>query len=149
MKRTILKSLMLLTLVFAVLSLLQAQSLLQPDPRLKKGYESEYLELLRQNYPSTLEILNFELDNAWFIAGPEIAPKAETMEYLYYRDPITGDKTDERVEETNVENINICEYYYDKKYDSHVFYKIGDTGVIIGFYSVLEMAKKFNSSKNL
>ncbi|MDD3861215.1 MAG: hypothetical protein PHW83_13565 [Bacteroidales bacterium] len=148
MKRTVLKSLMLITLICAVMSLSQAQSVLQADPRLEKAYDSEYLEHLRQNSPSTLEILNFELDNSWFIAGPEIAAKADGMEYLFYRDPVTGNKTDVRVEITNVEDINIAEYYFDRKYDNYVFYKIGDSGMIIGFYSSLETAKKYNISKN-
>ncbi|MDD3741079.1 MAG: hypothetical protein PHH30_07540, partial [Bacteroidales bacterium] len=146
--RTVLKSLMLLTLICAVTTLLQAQTLLQADPRLEKAYDSEYLEHLRQNSPSTLEILNFELDNSWFIAGPEIAAKADGMEYLYYRDPVSGEKTDVRVEDTNIEEINIAEYFFDRKYDSYVFYKIGDSGMIIGFYSSLETAKRFNISKN-
>lgn len=149
MKRAVLISLMFIILVFAFVSYADAQSSLQPDPRLKKAYDSEYLENLKQNSPTTLEYLNFELDNSWFIAGPEILPKADAMEYLYYRDVESGTKSDVLVEVTNVEDINIAEYYYDRKYDSYVFYKIGDSGVIIGFYSVVEMAKKYNSSKNL
>lgn len=149
MKRTVLKSIMLLTLICTVISYSQSQSLLQPDSRLKKAYDSEYLENLKQNSPSTLEILNFELDNSWFIAGPEITSKADAMEYLYYRDPITGEKTDVRVEVSNVEELNIAEYFFDRKYDSYVFYKIGDSGMIIGFYSSLETAKRFNISKTL
>ncbi|HOZ31058.1 MAG TPA: hypothetical protein PLL66_09090 [Bacteroidales bacterium] len=148
MKRAVLKSIMLLFSICALLSYTKAQSELKPDLRLNKAYDQEYLENLRQNSPSTLEYLNFELDNSWFIAGPEILPKADAMEYLYYRDPVSGEKSDIRVEVSDVEDINIAEYYYDRKYESHVFYKIGDSGMIIGFYSVKETAQKYNISKN-
>lgn len=148
MKRTVSKSLMLLTLIFAVISFSQAQSVLKPDARLNKTYDSEYLENLRQNSPSTLEILNFELDNSWFIAGPELLPKIETMDYLYYRDPVTGDKTDTKFLETNPNKINIAECYFERQHNTYIYYKIGDSGEIIGFYSAMETAKRFNISKN-
>lgn len=149
MKRVVLKNFILLISICALLSYTQAQSEIQPDLRLIKAHDKEYMENLRQNSPSTLEYLNFKLDNSWFIAGPEILSKTDAMEYLYYKDTISGEKADIRVEVSDVEDINIAEYFYDRKYDTHVFYKIGDSGMIIGFYSVKETARKYNISKNL
>ncbi|MDD4217051.1 MAG: hypothetical protein PHZ24_06930 [Bacteroidales bacterium] len=117
------------------------------DNRLKQGYDLDYLENLETNSPSTLSILTYDLDHSWFIAGEEIQPKAPSMDYLYYKNPNTGEKTDVRVESIDVNNINIAKFYYEREHDSYKFYKIGDSGIIIGFYPALENAKRYNNYK--
>ncbi len=118
------------------------------DNRLKQGYDVSYLESLKTKSPSTLSILTYDLDHSWFIAGEEISSKAPSMEHLYYKDPNTGEKTDVRVENIDVNNINIARFYYEREHDSYKFYKIGNSGIIIGFYSAIENAKRYNNYKN-
>jgi len=118
------------------------------DNRLKEGYDLNYLENLETNSPSTLRILTYDLDHSWFIAGEEISPKAPSMDYLYYKDLTTGERTDVQVENIDLDNINIALFYYEREHQAHKFYKIGNTGIIIGFYSALENAKRYNNLKN-
>ncbi len=118
------------------------------DNRLERGYQIEYLENLAKKSPSTLRLLTYNLDHSWFIAGDEINSKETSMEYLYYKDPLTQEKTDTKVNNIDINNLNIAEFYYEREYDTHKFYRIGNTGIIIGFYSALENAKRFNNHKN-
>ncbi|MDD2635599.1 MAG: hypothetical protein PHW82_08900 [Bacteroidales bacterium] len=136
-----------IALNFITISIL-GQNEKEIDNRLKEGYELSYLNNLKTNSPSTLSILTYDLDYSWFIAGEEISSKAPNMEYLYYKDPSTGEKTDVRVESVDIENINISSFYYERGHDTYKFYKIGNSGVIIGFYSALENAKRYNNYKN-
>ncbi len=67
---------------------------------------------------------------------------------MYYKAPATGEKTDVQVKNVDLDNINIATFYFEREYDSYKFYKIGDTGIIIGFYPAIENAKKYNNFKN-
>ncbi|MDR2008980.1 MAG: hypothetical protein LBQ22_00675 [Bacteroidales bacterium] len=145
MKKTLLKS-----LFFAFLSLMALSAVsqkVQVDNRLKACFDADYLVNL-QNGPSsiTLEILNFSLDHAWYKAD-ELKEKIDGFEYLYYKDISTGERSDKRVEKIDWNNINIYEYYFDQGGNNRTFYKIGDTGTIIGFYSLVEVADMFNKEK--
>ena len=43
--------------------------------------------------------------------------------------------------------VNIAEFYYERPYNNRVYYKVGKTGTIIGFYSNKEMSEMFNGMK--
>lgn len=117
------------------------------DERLKACYSDEYLINLQEKSPSTLDILNFNLDNSWFIAGDDITSKKDSFDYLYYIDPETMEKSENRVENIDINNVNISKYFIEREYDRYVFYKIGDSDLIIGFYSLKKVAELYNKSK--
>ena len=145
------KSAKLITLVFLsniAFITLSAQENIEIDSRLKNGYQIEYLQNLQSNSPSTLLLLTYNLDNSWFIADEKISAKIESMEYLYYKNPETQEKTENKVQSIDLNNINIATFYYEREHNANKFYKIGNTGVVIGFYSATENANRFNNHKN-
>ena len=148
MKKITKKNVFLFFLSISFTLAVSAQEKTEIDSRLENEYQIEYLQNLQENSPSTLRLLNYNLDYSWFIAGEEISSKIPSMEYLYYKDPLTQEKSENKVESIDINNINIAEYFYERGHDVHKFYKIGNTGIVIGFYSALENAKKYNNHKN-
>ncbi|MCF0207205.1 MAG: hypothetical protein HUK15_07245 [Bacteroidales bacterium] len=118
----------------------------QIDSRLEKAYNLEQLQRMQKDTPLILELLNYELDYSWYIESPEMLQKINDLEYLYYRDPETGEKAG-KVESLEIGKVNIAEFYYDRPYDHRVFYRVGKTDTIIGFYSNMEMSEMFNATK--
>jgi len=96
MKKTIIKIIALVFLSNIVYFTLSAQENIKIDSRLKNGYQIEYLQNLQSNSPSTLLLLTYNLDNSWFIADEKISAKIESMEYLYYKNPETQEKTENK-----------------------------------------------------
>jgi hypothetical protein len=125
-----------------------SQSNIEPDQRLKAIYSEQDLIQLKTNSPEIVDLLNFQLDNAWFIAGEEVLSKVQDSPYLYYIDKETGQKSDIRVEEINPDNINIAEFFVERDYNRHVFYKVGDSGVVLGFYSIKKFTDMYNNYKS-
>jgi hypothetical protein len=118
----------------------------QIDPRLEKAYSAEHLQRMQKETPIVLELLNYELDYSWYIAEPEMIQKEDAIDYLYYKDPETGDRAG-MVQSIEPGKVNIAEFYYERPYNSRVFYKVGKTGTVIGFYSNKEMSEMFNGMK--
>ncbi len=118
----------------------------QIDPRLEKAYSLEHLQRMQKETPLILELLNYELDYSWYIAEPEMQQKIDDLEYLYYKDPETGEKAG-MVEKIELGKVNIAEFYYERPYDSRAFYRVGKTNTIIGFYSNKEISEMYNATK--
>ncbi len=122
-----------------------AQSV-QIDPRLEKAFSLEQLQRMQKEIPLSLELLNYELDHSWYIAEPEMVQKINDFEYLYYKDPETGEKAG-MVESLEIGEVNIAEFYYYRPYEHRSFYRVGKTNTIIGFYSNKEFSEMFNAMK--
>ena len=118
----------------------------QIDPRLEKAYSLEHLQRMQKETPLSLELMNYELDYSWYIAEPEMQQKIDGFEYLYYKDPETGEKAG-MVQSIEPGKVNIAEFYYERPYDHRVFYRVGKTNVIIGFYSNKEISEMYNAMK--
>ena len=118
----------------------------QIDPRLEKAYSLEHLQRMQKETPLILELLNYELDHSWYIAEPEMQQKIDGFEYLYYKDPETGERAG-MVESIEPGKVNIAEFYYDRPYDHRNFYRVGKTNTIIGFYSNKEFSEMYNAMK--
>ena len=118
----------------------------QIDPRLEKAYSAEHLQRMQKETPLILELLNYELDHSWYIAEPEMQQKIDDMEYLYYKDPETGERA-EMVEKIELGEVNIAEFYYERPFDRRIFYRVGKTNTIIGFYSNKEISEMYNATK--
>lgn len=126
---------------------LYAQSSVEPDERLYVAYSESDLIQLKQNSPATIDLLNFKLDNSWFIVEEELMTKVGNSPYLYYLDTETGQASTQMVEEINLDNLNIAEYYIEADYNRRVFYRIGNSGLVLGIYSSKEFVKLYNQSK--
>ncbi len=118
----------------------------QIDPRLEKAFTAEHLQRMQKETPLSLELLNYELDHSWYIAEPKMQQKIDNMEYLYYKDPETGERAG-MVESLEIGKVNIAEFYYERSYNSRVFYRVGKTNTIIGFYSNKEFSEMYNAMK--
>lgn len=134
---------MLIAMMIAGISYAQT---VQIDPRLEKAYSLERLQKMQKESPLILELLNYELDYSWYIAEPEMAQKIDDLEYLYYKDPETGEKAG-MVESLEPGKVNIAEFYYKRPYDHRKYYRVGKTSTIIGFYSNKEFSEMYNAKK--
>ena len=76
----------------------------------------------------------------------EHCQKIDDFEYLYYKDPETGEKAG-MVESIEIGKVNIAEFYYERPYDHRSLYRVGKTNTIIGFYSNKEISEMFNAMK--
>lgn len=141
-------NLVLLCLAMLVSTVLTAQKSVVPDQRLKQIYSDEELARMNANSNTTIEYLNFCLQRSWFLADESVMEKVQNSPYLYYVNQETGLKSDIMVTSVNFENFNVLLYYSEPAYDKRVFYRIGDTGYVIGFYSVKELAEMYNNEKN-
>jgi len=124
-----------------------AQQSIEPDQRLRTVYSDEMLESMKSTASATIEFLNFSLDHSWFLADESIIEKVSNSPYLYYVDHETGLQSDNKVVDADFTNFNIFDYYFEREHTRRTFYRIGDTGYIIGFYSGTELVEMFNASK--
>ena len=123
-----------------------AQSI-SADSRLFEKYDQEYLNELSINAPRTLDYLNFSADNAWFIAEG-LGEKYESLPELMYINKQTGYEG-EKVEDIDFDNLNIFSFYFEQGYQHRMYYRVGETGYIIGFYSIEELSALYNQQKGL
>ena len=133
-------------LIALILSGISYAQTVQIDPRLEKAYSLEHLQRMQKETPLILELLNYELDYSWYIAEPEMQQKIDDLEYLYYKDPETGEKAG-MVQSLEKGKVNIAEFYYDRPYDHRSYYRVGNTNTIIGFYSNKEISEMYNATK--
>ena len=118
----------------------------QPDERLLERYNQEYLTNLSQNSPITLELLNFSLDNVWYITDDN-AFVDKTLPYLYFVDVNTGKESQQRVNDINDASFNIVNYYYEQDYARPTAYRIGNTGKVLVIRSVKDITLMYNQQK--
>jgi hypothetical protein len=134
--------------VFLIVALSCVAQSVTPDERLLVRYDNEYLQNLSQNSPETLELLNYSLDHAWYVEKG-LEEKYSTIQELYFMDTEIGEKSKLSVKSVNFENINIFNYYFEQGLNNRTYYKIENSGIVIGFYSLSEMAEMYNKEKGL
>jgi len=123
-----------------------AQDELSPDSRLLAKYQEQDLQNMLANSPEKIDFLNFSIDNSAVIIDIE-SEKAQTLPVLHYFNKI--DKTlGTAVVSINEGSLNIYNYYFDRKLDKAVTYRIGDTGKAIVFYSKKKLTHAYNQYRN-
>ena len=124
----------LLLLLLTPLVNIQAQKMpAEPDGRLYAAFDSAYLERLKTDNPTLLLRWNYYLDNA-FIISDFPAAKGEITQYPEVQIP-------------DIANVNIL--VLEKTQSLHrnwrkpTFYRIGDTGKVLMYYSGEDFNRKF------
>jgi hypothetical protein len=139
---------LLLTGALMVIALLSFGQSVTPDERLSVRYDKAYLDQLAENAPVTLKLMNFSLDHAWFIEEG-LEEKYESLPQLYYINPETGEKSDTPVRSFNAADFNMYACYFEQGLYNRTYYRIGNTGIVVAFYSSAEVAEMYNKEKGL
>jgi hypothetical protein len=123
-----------------------AQNEVSPDSRLLAKYQEQDLQNMLANSPEKIDFLNFTLDNSYVVIDVE-SEKAQSLPVLHYFNKM--DKAiGAAVVSINEGSLNIYDYYFDRKLDKAVTYRIGDTGKAIVFYSNKELTHAYNQYRN-
>ena len=112
------------------------------DSRLTDIYSTEYIQSLDQN---RINVLEYELDHSYFII--DNYEKNESLPNLYKRNMQTKEVTQETLTTNDLDSFNVLNYAYEKKYNNRTYYKLGNTGKTIVFYSIKEFTKNYNLTK--
>ncbi len=112
------------------------------DSRLTELFPSEYIQSLSQE---RINVLEYELDHSYIIL--DNFEKNESLPILYKRNMQTKEITTETVTNFDINTFNVLNYAYEKKYDNRTYYKLGNTGKTIVFYSIKEFTKNYNLTK--
>ncbi len=136
---------LLLFVAISFASIAVAQEKSAPDLRLKEVYSEQNLSQMHQ---ASIDYLNFYLDNGWFVVENDVMPKVLHSPYLYYVDEETGMKSDRMVTSIELDNMNIMKFHIETEFDKKTFYRVADTGIILGFHSSKDLANMYNKSKN-
>ena len=112
------------------------------DSRLTDIFSTEYIQSLDQN---KIRVLEYELDHSYFII--DNYEKNESLPNLYKRNMQTKEVTQETLTTNDLNNFNVLNYTYEKKYNNRTYYKLGNTGKTIVFYSIKEFTQNYNLTK--
>jgi len=112
------------------------------DNRLTDIYSTEYLQNLDEN---KINLLEYEIDHSYFII--DNFEKNESLPELYKRNIQTKEIIELPLTNVDLNSFNVLNYAYEKKYDNRTYYKIGNTGKTIVFYSLKEFTKNYNLTK--
>jgi hypothetical protein len=105
-------------------------------------YNIEYLQSLSETQIKQLE---YELTNSYFII--DNFEKSESFPELLKINTQTKEIINEPLTSVDLTNFNVLKYNYQKQYNNRTYYKIGNTGKTIVFYSVKEFSENYNSVK--
>lgn len=113
-----------------------------PDQRIFSRYTNEKVQQWQNNEPQKVCYLNYELENGYKIAEvPEGKPiNQEPLVRFNYKTKEMGDI----VQEVNLQNFNLYEYYYERDDKKRKFYAIGNTGYILIITPNNQLLRKFN-----
>ena len=136
----------ILFLLLLTSSTILAQSKIIPDNRLFIKYNVEYLSNLSEKNPETLDYLNFTLDNSCYLIN-EDGDKFKNCTQLELYD--NTNKAFSKVFPSSIElsELNILNYNIELSYNQRTFYRIGNSTKILAFYSLKEMADRYNQYK--
>lgn len=112
------------------------------NTRLNEVFETEYIQSLDENNIKTLE---FELDHSYFILDD--FEKNEYLPELFKRNFSTKEIIEEPISSSDLLNFNVLKYSYKKNYNNRTYYKLGNTGKTIVFYSIKEFTENYNLTK--
>ncbi|MFC2100291.1 hypothetical protein ACFLRZ_00530 [Bacteroidota bacterium] len=124
----------------------------RPDPRLYECYDSTFLDTLKIYRSDLIIYLNFFLDNAYFIADlpPNKSlniPDVSEVPLIPRKDSDKYRNFDLNVEGYNPANWNMLRYNFKRSFDDRTYYKLGNTGKVLVFYSGSELNEMFNEFK--
>ncbi len=129
----------------------QRNDLYQPDARLYTSYDSAFLDTLTMNKSNLILYLNYYLDSAYFILElPEskfsnIPDISEVREIR--KDSLPPRNFPYDAADLDFSNINILRYNFIRHYDQQSYYKLGNTGRVLVFYSGKELSQRYQAYK--
>ena len=132
----------LLILIFFVLTASLSFSQNTIDNRLTDIFTSEYIQALDQD---RINVLEYELDHSYFII--DNFEKNESLPELYKRNMQTKEIIEQPITSFDINTFNVLNYAYEKKYNNRTYYKLGNTGKTIVFYSIKEFTEQYNLTK--
>lgn len=142
--------------VLLCFNLFAQQKAVKPDPRLSECFTQEYIQQLK-NQPKLLAYYNYFLDHSYFIANADPAKPVESTDI---REVLTQDNGlgnggkafDLDAEKINFKTFNPLKYAFVTNSERTVFYRLGNSGKLIGFYPVMvfdRMYKNYLKTLNL
>lgn len=138
---------LLLLVVFLSFSLnIIAQNQIKPDERLFVKYSQDYISGMLKNNPENLDYLNYCLDNSCYFITDE-SDKFKDCSKLTLFDNQTKSSIQNVVESIDKSNFNILNFDLKLSYNQKTPYRIGNTNEIVVFYSLKEMADRYNKFK--
>lgn len=129
-----------------------AQKVEEPDKRLSVVFSEKELDAMRDYSPLKVKWNNWIIRHSYEILTLEDAKLNELPPLLYfdYSKPDNCKKgtIGGEVQEIDIDNINIHEFYFIRNYDSPSIYRIGNTDKAIYFHSKKELTETFNLMQN-
>ncbi len=129
-----------------------AQQVIEPDKRLSVVYSERELAEMRDYSPLKVKWNNWIVQHSYEILTlePDKLNKLPPLMHFDYSKSENGKKgkIGPEVQDIDIENINIHEFYYIRNYDNPSLYRIGNTNKAISFYSQKKITKTFNLMKN-
>jgi len=129
-----------LLIIASITSTIYSQNTI--NNRLTDIYSTEYIQSLNQN---RINLLKYEMKHSYFII--DNFEKNESLPNLYKRNMQTKEIIEAPITDTDLNNFNVLNYAYEKKYNNRTYYKLGNTGKTIVFYSIKEFTKNYNLTK--
>ncbi|MBI5541576.1 MAG: hypothetical protein HY951_16060 [Bacteroidia bacterium] len=123
-----------------------AQNEIKPDERLFVKYSQDYISSMLINNPENIDYLNFCLDNSCYFIS-EGSDKFVNSPKLTLFDNQTKSSTQNVVESINKSSFNILNYDLKLSYSQRTSYRIGNSNEVVIFYSLKEMADRYNKLK--
>lgn len=123
-----------------------SQDIVEPDSRLLTKYSKSKIEDMKTKSPEIIIFKNWELDNSYEIIEMDQL-KVANIQTLKYFDSST--KTiGEDVQNIDLSNLNIHNYYFEREYKRPKHYRVSETGLVVVFLSQRKVAEKFNLFQN-
>ncbi|MGM0624596.1 MAG: hypothetical protein ACQES0_01810 [Bacteroidota bacterium] len=140
------KRILIMLLTMGLLSNLYAQNTVVPDERLSSRFSEERIQSWISNSPSLIELKNFEVENGYRI---ESLPEEKLADLPSLRVLDTNTKqAGEVVSNINEQEFNLYMYYFDRKFDSDVYYRIGNTNKVLIIPSSQKFTEMYNESRD-
>ena len=125
---------------------INAQNETKPDERLYVKYSQNYISNLLENNPEMINYLNFTLDNSCYFVS-DGSDKFVASQQLKLFDNNLKTLIDIPVNSVNKSEFNVLKYDIQLNYTQRTTYRIGNTNEVVVFYSLKEMADRFNKLK--
>ncbi len=144
----------LLLMIFSIISFAQDNVFNpKPDERLFECFDSTYIETLIKTESVMILYMNFFLDSSYFITdipkGKEIMiTDIRTVTIVKMKKDGKKQFFNEDLDPFKPVSFNVYKYNFTRNFNQKSFYKLGDTGKMLVFYSGEELNNTFNKYKN-
>ncbi|MBL4653314.1 MAG: hypothetical protein JKY53_10700 [Flavobacteriales bacterium] len=111
------------------------------DPRIVEAFGEDYVIKMQREAPHRLQYLLFFLDSSYYIRD---LPSGKEYTDILSLTNKNGTIRNLTIDLTDLASFNVLLFDIPRSQRSRMFYKIGNTGKVIVFYSGKEFIKKFN-----